>query len=227
MNVYYLMVKTHRKTGLKYLCQTVSKDPFKYLGSGTYWKAHRKVHGDDIHTEVISICYSKEELRENGIFYSELWDVVNAVDESGRKTWANLRPEEGDGGWGGEQNPNNLPGAKERQRLAVTGNKNPVKKNGVKQKIKKSTQTSMWVPEIRKKHLDGIHSESWLKARRGRIGSKAPCYDSTIYVFEHKDGRVEKMTQYDFCSTYGISRAFVNMVVLGRTKTCFGWRVVR
>jgi hypothetical protein len=38
----YLYVKTHNKTGLKYLGQTSQKDPHKYPGSGTRWRHHLK-----------------------------------------------------------------------------------------------------------------------------------------------------------------------------------------
>ena len=92
MTIYYLCVKTHEKTGLKYLCQTRRKNPNKYLGSGLYWKRHLQKHGANITTEIIKECTSKEELSKWGLYYSELWDIVN--DPS----WANLIPEFGSGG---------------------------------------------------------------------------------------------------------------------------------
>lgn len=90
----YLYVKTHNVTGLKYLGQTTSKDPHKYPGSGKYWKLHLKKHGLNFSTEILRECSSKEEVQHWGQYYSNLWDVVN--DPS----WANLKPEIGDGGWG-------------------------------------------------------------------------------------------------------------------------------
>lgn len=87
----YLYVKTHNKTGLKYLGKT-ERDPFLYKGSGTYWKKHIKTHGDDIHTEIIFQSNSKDEIREQGLYYSTLWNIVESKD------WANFRPEIGDGG---------------------------------------------------------------------------------------------------------------------------------
>lgn len=100
MTIYYLMVKTHINTGLKYLCQTKRKDPHTYLGSGDYWKPHLTKHGKEITTEILRECQSKEELREWGLYYSNLWDVVNARNETGKKIWANLVPESGNGGHG-------------------------------------------------------------------------------------------------------------------------------
>ncbi len=88
----YLYVKTHKITGLKYLGQTRAKDPHKYTGSGVYWKLHLDKHGVDYTTEILRECQSKEELKEWGIYYSNLWDVVESDD------WANLKVEQGDGG---------------------------------------------------------------------------------------------------------------------------------
>ena len=90
-NTIYLYLKTHNITGLKYLGKTVS-NPFTYPGSGTRWTNHLRVHGNDVSTTILQECQSKEELRNWGIYYSELWNVVN--DD----TFANLKIEEGDGG---------------------------------------------------------------------------------------------------------------------------------
>lgn len=89
----YLYVKTHNKTGLKYLGKTTKKDPHKYLGSGTYWKAHLAIHGNDYNTIILKECQSKEELVEWGKYYSKLWNVAESAE------WANLKDEEGDGGF--------------------------------------------------------------------------------------------------------------------------------
>jgi len=86
----YLYVKTHNKTGLKYLGKTESTDPHKYSGSGTYWKLHLKKHGKDYSTEIIKECKSKEEFANRGLYYSNLWNVVESND------WANLKEETGD-----------------------------------------------------------------------------------------------------------------------------------
>lgn len=87
----YLMVKTHNKTGLKYLCKTV-QDPFLYKGSGKYWLLHLKKHGTDVKTEILLETTNEKELIQKGIEYSILWNVVESEE------WANLRIEEGDGG---------------------------------------------------------------------------------------------------------------------------------
>lgn len=92
MTIYTLYVKTHNKTGLKYLGQTTKTDPHKYPGSGKYWTAHLNKHGYDYTTEILQECQSKEELKKQGLHYSDIWNVVESAE------WANLKPESGDGG---------------------------------------------------------------------------------------------------------------------------------
>lgn len=87
----FLYKKTHNKTGLQYLGKT-KNDPFTYTGSGIKWLNHIKKWGNDVTTEVIRICESKEDLKYWGNYYSNLWDVVHSKD------WANLKVEDGDGG---------------------------------------------------------------------------------------------------------------------------------
>jgi hypothetical protein len=89
--MFYLYKKTHNKTGLKYLGYT-KKDPQKYLGSGVWWTRHLKEYGTDVTTEVLLVCGSKQEIKEKGRYYSELWNVVESDQ------WANLKIEEADGG---------------------------------------------------------------------------------------------------------------------------------
>lgn len=92
ISMIYLYLKTHNKTGYKYLGKTISKDPYKYIGSGKLWKRHISKHGYDVKTEILLATDDKEELKETGIYYSNLWNVVKS------KEFANLIPESGDGG---------------------------------------------------------------------------------------------------------------------------------
>jgi hypothetical protein len=223
MSIYSLYVKTHRKTGLKYLGKT-NQDPHKYPGSGVYWSDHLKKHGNDVATEILHECQTNDEIRELGLHYSALWDIVNAVDEHGRKIWANLKPEEGDGGWGGDQNPNNMPHVKEAQRQRGITN-NPIHLPGVKEKVQQRTLEAMAEPTIRKKHLDAIHSDSWMTARAARVADKAPNFDATIYTWQHKDGTVIHCTQYDLYQMYkGVN---ASRLIKGKIKTSKGWRLVK
>ena len=92
----YLYKKTHNKTGLKYLGKT-TQDPIKYKGSGDLWKPHIRKHGYDVTTEILKECQTNEELKHWGLYYSELWNIVEEQDAAGKKTWANLIPESGEG----------------------------------------------------------------------------------------------------------------------------------
>jgi len=88
--IFYLYVKTHNKTKLKYLGRTEQKNPYKYKGSGRYWINHCKSHGWDISTEIIGTYNTIEELKIAGLHYSQLWNIVESND------WANLVPEHGE-----------------------------------------------------------------------------------------------------------------------------------
>lgn len=87
----YLYLKTHKLTGLKYLGKT-KQDPYVYQGSGKRWLSHINVHGYDVVTDILFKSEDKAQIREQGIYYSNLWNVVK------NKEFANLREEAGDGG---------------------------------------------------------------------------------------------------------------------------------
>lgn len=111
MTIYYLYVKTHRITGLKYLGKT-KQDPYKYKGSGVYWTSHIKKHGYLVDTEIIAECDSNESIKTQGEYYSNLWNIVDSP------LWANLKIESGDGGGAG------IEGAKKIS-TALSGRKRP------------------------------------------------------------------------------------------------------
>lgn len=97
MTIYYLYKKTHRTTGLKYLGQTRSPDPYRYKGSGKEWKKHIQEHGYDVDTEILLETTDPKLIEELGRHYSLLWNVVDNSE------WANMRPESGHGGGLGEE----------------------------------------------------------------------------------------------------------------------------
>jgi len=86
----YLYLKEHNKTGLKYLGKTI-QNPFKYKGSGLYWSRHLNKYGTDVTTKILKICKNETELSHWGLYYSNLWDIVES------KEFANLIPETGTG----------------------------------------------------------------------------------------------------------------------------------
>jgi hypothetical protein len=87
----YLYLKTHNKTGKKYLGKTIS-NPYDYSGSGKIWKHHLKKHGNDVTTKVLFESEDKTEIKKMGIYYSNLWNIVDSSN------FCNLIPEQCDGG---------------------------------------------------------------------------------------------------------------------------------
>lgn len=87
---YFLMLKQHNVTNLKYLCfHYGTKDNcFRYTGSGTYWVAHLSKHGKDITTTILLESDTQSAIADAGIVYSKLWDVVIS------KEFANLTIED-------------------------------------------------------------------------------------------------------------------------------------
>ncbi len=84
----YLYIKEHVDTGLKYFGKT-AYDPYKYQGSGKYWKRHIKTHGKNIKTLWTCEFENDSDLNEFALFFSEFFDITKS------KEWANLRPENG------------------------------------------------------------------------------------------------------------------------------------
>lgn len=95
--MHTLMIKKCLNTGLMYLCKTSgTKDPYQYKGSGVRWTNHIKKHKSYIVTCIIGQYQTKPELRDAGLYYSKLYNVVKS------QGWANLTEEKGDGGLIGE-----------------------------------------------------------------------------------------------------------------------------
>jgi hypothetical protein len=86
--MFYLYLKKHNVTGLKYLGYT-KNDPEKYRGSGLYWKKHISEHGYNVETTVLFASENIEDISRVGQHYSKLWNVVND------KQFANLTEEDG------------------------------------------------------------------------------------------------------------------------------------
>lgn len=100
MNTYWLYVKQHNKTKLKYFGKTDSNDPYSYRGSGKYWRKHLKKHGKEISTIILWLFDTKEERIEFALWFSENFDIVNSQE------WANLTEEDGKTGGNTGSTPN-------------------------------------------------------------------------------------------------------------------------
>lgn len=90
----YLYVKQHTKTKLKYFGKT-TRDPYKYRGSGVYWKKHIRKYGIE-HIETIDLwAFSDQEECSNfALIFSKNNNIIESND------WANLIDEDGRGGRG-------------------------------------------------------------------------------------------------------------------------------
>lgn len=109
------MIKKCMTTGLLYLCKTSSPrvDPYKYKGSGKLWVNHIRKHNSYIVTCVLGEYKNKDSLRVAGLYYSNLFDVVDSP------MWANLTVESGDGGdTGKNSDPNKI----FKQRISLMNN---------------------------------------------------------------------------------------------------------
>jgi hypothetical protein len=89
--IYYLYIKTHNVSGLKYLGIT-KQDPYEYQGSGIIWKNHLKKYGRDISTTILGTYTNKDDLGKAGLYYSNKYNIVESKD------FANITIEEGQGG---------------------------------------------------------------------------------------------------------------------------------
>ena len=139
-NKFYLYVKQHKITGLKYFGMTSTKDPFVYVGLGKYWRRHLKVHGKDIETINVWEFSDIESCEQFAINFSKDNNIVESTE------WANLRPENGKDGkapgspglkkeknpnWGKTKEQNSFYGKKhkpetiELYRLQKSGSNNP------------------------------------------------------------------------------------------------------
>jgi hypothetical protein len=199
--IIYLYIKTHNTTGLKYLGKTI-KNPQVYKGSGTYWIPHIKKHGYNVTTEILKECSTIEELKYWSLYYSELWDIVGARDISGKKIWANLKPEEGDGWASGAYNLMSNPDIRKKHKDAIN------------------------LPKTKTKHRDAmlaLYQTPTYKLAREKV--RVNLSDPTIYEFYHVTGLVEKCTRTSLIEKYNLPSGHISNMIHERHRIAKGWRV--
>lgn len=173
----YIYVKTHRITGLKYLGKTI-RDPYKYKGSGVRWSSHLKKYGNLVDTEILKECKSNHEVKTWGLYYSDLWDVANNPD------WANLKPEEGDGGGG-------CPGYKhtEESKQRMRRPKSDKAKENMRNAVNPKGKGGVWFNNgIISKCIKGDIPTGWVKGRLEK--PVPPSQKNKIWI---NDGTKSKM----------------------------------
>jgi hypothetical protein len=216
----YLLVKTHNITGLKYLCKTKNSNYHKYSGSGTYWKDHLRIHGKNYSTELLQECKVNKEVEEWGLYYSALWNIVDAKDSNGKKLWANLVPESGQGHSNGIQKIiQNRPEVKMKNRLGVLAAhaKDPeIRKKQSKWSLENNP---MSIPEIRKKHKQIVSVTN--------LGERNGSYDKRIHYFYHDSGIEERCTQHQLRKKYNLKSCGISQLVNGHKIYAYGWQIIK
>tara|TARA_B110000495_G_C22952444_1_gene557821 strand:+ start:571 stop:1155 length:585 start_codon:yes stop_codon:yes gene_type:complete len=87
-NIYTLYLKTHNRTGLKYLGYT-KQDPYTYKGSGVLWLKHIKEYTNDVSTAILYQTEDADSIPSVGIHLSDVYNIVN------NPWFANLKIESG------------------------------------------------------------------------------------------------------------------------------------
>lgn len=170
----YLYVKTHLKTGLKYFGKT-TKNPKNYKGSGKYWKAHLRKHGNFVKTEIINIFEDEKECTNFALQFSENNNIVES------KEWANLIDENGlDGAPKGnilkEETKNKI--SKSLMGKSSIKTKYEMKENSEERskRIREFTSNTIWINNgiINKRVKNRDVPNEWVVGRlqNGNIGDK-------------------------------------------------------
>lgn len=226
MSIYYLYVKIHRKTGLRYLGQT-KQNPFKYPGSGTDWVTHLEKHGYDVDTEIILETTSKSERNRAGRYYSKIWKILTAVDDYGNKIWANRIIESG-GGAGGKLGVKRKESTRKKLINANTGKNNPmygtfwITDGKVNRKIRHESE----IPDgwSRGRCFTKEHQLKFNK--RCQKGSANSRYDPTIRHWINIDtGEEISAPKYDFCQMKNLHGKGIRAVLKGLKEHYRGWKL--
>ena len=216
MNIYYLMIKIHNITGLRYLCQTKKKDPYKYLGSGKDWRHHLKMYGRSVDTHIILETTDWNKLTSAGKYYSKLWHITTASDNFGNKIWANIIPESGGGGGNNNKifNKGRIPWNKGIYGL-------PQSPESVILRAKSNTGKKR-TSEHKKNMTAGW--ENRFESGKG-TGREGLARNIKIYEFQYLTGIIEKCTQLELRTKYNLNQGNLGEVCKGLRKSVSGWHI--
>lgn len=198
----YLYVKTHNKTKLKYFGKTTSKNPYKYRGSGVYWKKHIKKHGYDVHTEIIGIFLYEDECCIVAKKFSEDNNIVESKD------WANFKIENGlDGGF----SHLNDGSSSHKKRASKAGKKCHELHPNIKNNLKKTTSETAKkiVATVKSKYGEDFYS---------KIGSSSIKNIEKLSKAQTDMKMINNGTRNTFVKKDKLNEYLSNGWVLGRCK---------
>lgn len=119
--MFYLYLKTHARTNIKYLGQTC-EDPHTYAGSGARWLNHLRRYGDEVDTEILWVGEDRNEMAVTGIRFAKMFNVVASDEFANDALESELdHHQAGNAEW---LTANQLPAVQERRRRAALGNTN-------------------------------------------------------------------------------------------------------
>ena len=188
-----LYLKIHNQTGYMYLGKT-TQDPQKYTGSGIKWKRHLAKHGKDVTTLVLFESESPTEVKNQGIFYSEYFDVVSSND------FANMTVEQGDGGnniiWDDEKREahkkimlkvKSRPGAREKRYESLQETWTSEKRKIHSQRMKEVAAEDPSIVERNRqaallRHQTGAYSDAWSEQRRKTQSERISGKNNPMFV---------------------------------------------
>lgn len=254
MTIYYLMIKTHNITGLKYLCQTRKINPIKYTGSGKEWSKHLARFGSSFSTEILLTTSDWGELKSAGRFYSRYYNIVTAMDDYGNKIWANLIPETGGGS--GSHHKGKKRTLEQCQKIR---NNTPLRYgpdhpgtdltiykwtnvhtheiiNATRQEFIKLTNAS---PGNIVSHFKGERRwvNGWINDQAvpyrgakntGLRGKDHARYDHYEYVWINSElNLIEKMTRHELITKYKLHSGRISDLVHNKIKSSKGWTILR
>ena len=188
MTIYYLYVKTHKITGLKYLGQT-TQNPYVYYGSGKDWQQHIHAFGKHIDTDILLQSNNKQEVNDLGRLYSKQWRILDAMDDFGNKIWANIIPETG----GGPGVRVQTPAIKAKKSAKLKGRVFP------HMKLSPSPATLLKMSAAQKGLVKGPMTQSGKDIRSAALlGILKGPQDTTTCPHCSKNGGVSNMSRYHF-----------------------------
>ena len=160
--IIYLYIKTHNKTGLKYFGKT-TRDPFKYTGSGKYWKKHLDKHGIDISTEIYGIYTDAYKCSIDALEFSKNNNIAKDA------AWANLQEENGLDGKPLGAAPHIFTDSEKQK---ISNKMKLIWANSEYREKLSSVHKQRWTEEMRTYYSNMMREEKWTTERKIEHGLK-------------------------------------------------------